>query len=248
MKKCSKCKILKNQSCFGKDKQKKDGLASQCNKCRSSYAKRKWKKNKKSLKERLKHLRENEVSPTQRVCRECKIDLPIDNFHKNRSYPGGHIYVCKTCRLSALADRYQNDESFRNKRKDFEKKARLDNPEKYKEKRSRAYKLNKEAYLVRNSKRRAQKLNLEEQLSRTFRRFIKLKFDNKCFNCESTKRLSLDHHRPLSKGYVLNENNCVLLCQSCNSRKHNKDPEDFYTKDQLKILKEVYFVGENYEH
>ena len=179
-----------------------------------------------------------------RICKTCKVEKPLSEFHKNRTYPLGHIYHCKKCRLLGLKKKYATDESFREKTKRKENQRRLKNLEKYKRKKKAEYRRNKDTYLAKNLERRARKLNLDEQISRAFRRFIKLKFNNECFNCGSTKKLSLDHHKPLSKGHVLNESNCVLLCQSCNSRKKDKDPEDFYTKNQLKILNEVYFVGE----
>lgn len=244
MKECTKCHTSKPFSSFGKDKRKSDGLGSHCKLCRKKYAAKKWAENKDKLLARSKELREQEEVPTHRICRTCKIEKTISSFHKNKSYPGGHIYNCKKCRLSDLKERYENDESFRRARLEKEKKYRENYPERYRKKAQRTYQKNKDSYLANNAKRRAKKLSLDEQVDRAFRRFIKLKFNNTCFNCGSTKKLSLDHHKPLSKGHVLVESNCVLLCRSCNSKKRDKDPENFYTKDQLKTLREVYFVGE----
>lgn len=65
------------------------------------------------------------------------------------------------------------------------------------------------------------------------------KFNNKCFNCSSEKRLEIDHHKPLSKGNGLSKKNAVLLCKHCNCSKGPKDPKDFYTKIQLKFLRKL---------
>jgi 5-methylcytosine-specific restriction endonuclease McrA len=68
--------------------------------------------------------------------------------------------------------------------------------------------------------------------------FVKNKFQNICFNCGSSERLSIDHHYPLSKGFGLSIKNAVLLCKSCNSSKNNRFPEEFYTEEKLNKLKE----------
>ena len=39
-KSCSKCKVEKRRREFGRDKQKKDGLKSQCKECEQQYAKK----------------------------------------------------------------------------------------------------------------------------------------------------------------------------------------------------------------
>lgn len=72
------------------------------------------------------------------------------------------------------------------------------------------------------------------------------KFQNRCFNCGSKKKLTLDHHYPLEKGHGLKNSdgsyNAVLLCGKCNRKKSNKNPENFYTAEQLGILKDKYGV------
>ena len=76
------------------------------------------------------------------------------------------------------------------------------------------------------------------------RKIIFKKFDNKCFNCGSKKKLTIYHHYPLEKGYGLKNSdgsyNAVLLCSKCNMKKSNKMPENFYTPLQIKVLEEEY--------
>lgn len=69
------------------------------------------------------------------------------------------------------------------------------------------------------------------------------KFEAKCFNCGSEKNLTIDHHRPFVRGNVIEEGNAVLLCQHCNSSKGALPPEEFYSEEQIKILKNKYKVG-----
>ena len=33
-----------------------------------------------------------------RICQRCKIEKQLDKFHKNKSKPLGHHYICKDCR------------------------------------------------------------------------------------------------------------------------------------------------------
>jgi 5-methylcytosine-specific restriction endonuclease McrA len=106
------------------------------------------------------------------------------------------------------------------------------------------YMKNPEIYKINGMIRRERKRRAGEKLniSNDFINLIKIKFLNKCFNCDTTDDLCIDHHYPLSKGGSLNMNNAVLLCRSCNSSKHNKFPELFYSKDQLLILREKYSI------
>ena len=76
------------------------------------------------------------------------------------------------------------------------------------------------------------------------RKIIFKNFENKCFNCGSKRRLTIDHHYPLDKGYGLKNPdgsyNAVLLCSKCNMKKSNKMPEIFYSPLQIKVLEEEY--------
>jgi len=88
-------------------------------------------------------------------------------------------------------------------------------------------------------KRRATKLKvyenfLEEMVIATY-----LAFDDACFACRKKKDLCLDHFKPLSKGFALSLDNAIILCRSCNSKKRNKMPEDFFTKKQIKYAKKL---------
>ena len=58
-------------------------------------------------------------------------------------------------------------------------------------------------------------------------------FKNRCFSCKSVENLELDHHIPLIGGGELTLDNCVILCRSCNARKHAKTPEEVYTPLQI---------------
>jgi 5-methylcytosine-specific restriction endonuclease McrA len=65
-------------------------------------------------------------------------------------------------------------------------------------------------------------------------------FGGKCFNCGGKNRLCIDHNYPLSRGYALTILNAVVLCKICNSKKHAKLPEEFYSIEKLNELSMVF--------
>jgi len=48
-----------------------------------------------------------------------------------------------------------------------------------------------------------------------------------CRICGSTHKLSLDHLIPVAKGGTGSDDNAILLCQSCNSQKHERSLEEY---------------------
>jgi len=66
--------------------------------------------------------------------------------------------------------------------------------------------------------------------------FIWNKFDSKCFCCgkhlDSTKEMALDHTMPLVYFWPLDET-ATCLCKTCNSKKHDYFPFEFYSETQL---------------
>ncbi|MBI5048779.1 MAG: HNH endonuclease [Deltaproteobacteria bacterium] len=61
-------------------------------------------------------------------------------------------------------------------------------------------------------------------------------FNHQCFKCGSIKRLDIDHHIPIVLGGHLVPGNLVALCKTCNNKKHDCHPNDFYTQSELKTL------------
>lgn len=62
------------------------------------------------------------------------------------------------------------------------------------------------------------------------------KFFPVCVVCGSDFCLSTDHVLPFSKGFGLSPGNAVVLCKSCNSTKHDKEPHELPKEWQKKIL------------
>ena len=61
-----------------------------------------------------------------------------------------------------------------------------------------------------------------------------------CLKCGRVDELSLDHHIPLSKGGSLELYNTTVLCRFCNSEKNNKNPEEFYSNEELQNIKDYF--------
>ena len=73
-------------------------------------------------------------------------------------------------------------------------------------------------------------------------------FGNQCFKCGIKERphigfgppvLCMDHHIPMIWGGHLVPCNLVSLCRSCNNKKHDSLPEEFYTPEELDRLKPI---------
>jgi len=97
--------------------------------------------------------------------------------------------------------------------------------------------------VLRNTRRKA----LGEKFTPTERKIILAKFCNRCFKCKSPHKkgnpLQIDHHYPLSRGFKLTVSNAVVLCKRCNESKSNFLPQEFYSTEELEILKEKYNIG-----
>lgn len=73
--------------------------------------------------------------------------------------------------------------------------------------------------------------------------FVWRRFDKRCFNCgvplPTAKAMRLDHTRPLALLWPLDQS-ATALCGSCNSRKRDRPPAEFYTgHGQLKALAKI---------
>ena len=185
-------------------------------------------------------------------CSPCGLEKTLDCFYKDKTRKDGHAYKCIDCNkayceankeelLAKSRAYYQaNKEEIVGKKRAYyaankEKIAAYD--------RSRA-KANPERIREKGRRRRAMKLEVNENYTKEDEAFTKNLFDHACFNCGSTENLTVDHYRPLSKGNALTLTNAIILCTSCNSSKNNKDPEQFFSEEQITIIQEVFDMVE----
>lgn len=212
-KKCNGCMCKGKQQdvkLFGKGNDRKNGLQYQCRFCRKEY---------------------------HRVNSD-KIKIRMKKYYKKNK---------KTLSVSGKKHYKENKEKIlqRNEiwRKNNLEKVRAtnsnwnkNNPEKLKNYRKKWRKNNLKLVRACGRRRRAQERKIKENFTSIQEDITRKAFNNKCFNCKSTKKLCIDHHRPLSKGHPLTLQNAVVLCFPCNTSKLAKDPEDFYGIKKCKQL------------
>jgi 5-methylcytosine-specific restriction endonuclease McrA len=90
--------------------------------------------------------------------------------------------------------------------------------------------------------RKRHKKSLDVKLSSRETHYIHEYYQNQCLICKTKEDLTLDHYVCLDKGGKFELTNIVLLCRSCNGKKTDKDPEVFYSKEQLHSINEFFNV------
>ena len=99
MKRCSKCKTLKDKSQFGKNRTLSDGLRVWCKKCESEYARKRYEKNRDAVKKyfRFEDLHRVVRGVKQKRCGRCKKWKPESTFYKHHRHIDGLAVWCKGC-------------------------------------------------------------------------------------------------------------------------------------------------------
>lgn len=89
---CSKCKVMKSQSCFYASKTSSDGLQSQCKQCKRE-AKRKTES----------AFIADSVPDSKCLCRSCGLlkDATLENFYLSKLTSSSKILICIPCRRLA---------------------------------------------------------------------------------------------------------------------------------------------------
>lgn len=185
----------------------------------------------------------------QKECKQCKLLKPMDQFYDHKFTKDKKVAKCKECQKIYQENR-KNLPEVKERRKQTDAMYYKNNKEKHRlnwwkhrEKRLHEARLwkknNKEKIRELNRKRRELKRLKHESdylFSLEYQTYIFNLFENKCFRCKGTTRLSIDHHIPSSKGGILKLGNVVLLCGSCNSSKRDKDPHIFYTPEEFALV------------
>jgi len=111
MKQCTKCKKLKSKSEFSKNRNNKDGLSLLCKKCSREYSRRRYRKNRGTVK---KYIRYEERHRTidgvkQKRCTKCKKWKDESKFGKDRYGKDGLGYDCKDCVRAYMRERCKKE-------------------------------------------------------------------------------------------------------------------------------------------
>ncbi|KKM82022.1 hypothetical protein LCGC14_1323800 [marine sediment metagenome] len=243
MKKCTKCRELKDFSLFPKRKDSSDGYRNTCKICRLEYS-RKWHQG--DIKKKV-----YKDLDGKKQCRMCMQIFNISNFGRSKVNKDGLKSYCGKCKRKESVE-------WRKRNKDYGREYRKKNLDKlikqnreYRCKNKEAIEATKKEYAINNKelisiykkdwysknkakvlegkrRRRDRQANCGENYTRGDERITLRAFDHKCFRCNREDKLNIDHHRPLVKGHGLNVGNAVVLCETCNKSKGSKDPEKFY--------------------
>jgi len=134
-KKCNKCGVLKEVTEFYKRKTSKDGYRNDCKVCANKLEiKRKDKRKEKRQSREI-------ITEGKKVCRICKLEKNISEFHIKRGTPDGHRSECKEC----VKNIKKKDDP--EKRKEYDKKRYEENREQILERKKEYHKENKDSIL-----------------------------------------------------------------------------------------------------
>ena len=217
MKICNICKLEKDLAEFNKHKSKKDGLQYYCKAC-DAKSSAKWRQ---ENKEKIARYGAKYYLENKEVTAKYNAKYRLENKEN----------ICKN-----KAKYYQDNKE---KIARYQAKYRLENKENICKNKAKYDKENPEKCRAKNRKRRAMKLQVKEHYTKEDEAFTRDLFNNECFNCGCKENLTIDHHKPLSKGFPLSRLNAVVLCKSCNSSKHDKSPEEFYLFPNLNLLNSI---------
>ena len=81
-KKCSFCKIVREENDFGNSSRSKDGKRSQCKYCEAEYRKK---------------VRDSNEEVILKKCSTCRLDKVPEEFNKNVSQKDGYCNRCRDC-------------------------------------------------------------------------------------------------------------------------------------------------------
>lgn len=109
LKRCAKCKELKDETEFYRHSETKDGLNSKCKLCVSVYSREHYKNNKEKIlrqrkryAEQCKIANEKIILTGEKRCSRCGEIKSIKEFHLQNNKPSGLRSHCKRCRAETI--------------------------------------------------------------------------------------------------------------------------------------------------
>lgn len=176
-----------------------------------------------------------------KVCRNCKIEKPLDMFYKQARGLFGRQSFCKLCRhdvyeVKDKCKEYKSDwlkenkekanaaskrwrDKFPEKHKKSKQQWNLSNPDKVAN-HKRTYKHKRRARMKSNGRNDLTTCQIE-QLFKDYKT---------CIYCNSSIDLTLEHLKPISRGGENTLENCAIACSACNSEKGSLGPIEYIRK------------------
>ncbi len=171
-----------------------------------------------------------------KICKDCKLEKPLFDYHNNKNTKDGVTIVCKPCAIersriwqSANKNRVntvcrknyaKNLEKSRADRRERVKRWYARNPEVARAATRRWNQEHPEAKRLSESKRKATKLG--NGVFTILPKEINKLLSDTCNNCGTYNNITLDHIIPISRGGRHSIGNLQPLCGSCNSSKNAK--------------------------
>jgi len=146
-----------------------------------------------------------------KVCTKCNNTFVIKEFYQDKKSKDGYSYWCNRC-IKLNVKRLREDPEYRKKQQEWNDKWRK-RPE------------NRETVLAIRRKSQNTIYNTLRKVgivTNEIRQRIYKRDNESCLACNLTRHLTIDHIVPVSKGGITTDENLQTLCNSCNSKKHNK--------------------------
>ncbi len=237
LKTCTRCKITKNISEFGKLSRNKDGLRPACKECESKTYSHYCKHNKKKLAAKDKRYQDNNKDKRKEYLKKNKDKISEKRKEYKKKNKDKITKLNKEYRESNKEKIAKQGKEYRDKNKERLKEYYEQNKEKRLKQVKEYSKTPKGKMVAINSanKRRFRKIytsdgtipfSITYPLTHELQTLLTLQ-KNKCYLCNCIlEKKHLDHYVPLSKGGTHSIDNVVWLCPTCNLSKSAKVPSE----------------------
>ena len=169
-------------------------------------------------------------------CSRCRKQLPLARFHVDRSRGDGHAYVCISCRLTPRSDPSRRQRILMRavgltwcsgcRAWCAAEAVRQGKCRKHLNERDRArYRRDATYRTERREHAHSRKRGIDPIPAEAQADILEL-FAGRCAYCPAPAA-TWDHIVPISKGGRTTPGNVVPCCRRCNSRKRNRDPEEW---------------------
>ena len=97
-------------------------------------------------------------------------------------------------------------------------------------------------FLIAELQNKSSQQSFRIETGKELTEYIFKKFNGSCFKCKKkfsqSNEMNIDHTRPLALLWPL-DGSATALCRSCNSKKRDRYPKDFYSKNELQSLADI---------
>jgi len=171
-------------------------------------------------------------------CSRCNKVKPLEEFHKCRDHADGHSYYCKACQAAYRKEyREEHREEIAAQQKEYREEHRDERAAYYKEyyeehrdERAAYDKEHEQTAKGREVRRKAGSTRRALKLGATVGDVNEAAIyerDKVCVYCGAAEGLTIDHVVALANGGAHAQDNLVVACGRCNSRKGTMNAEAF---------------------